>query len=48
MTNQSLRERFNIDKKNYSTVSRIIKETVDQKLIVEYENSRMYIPVWAG
>lgn len=48
MTNQSLRKRFNIDKKNYSIASRIIKETVEQGLIVEYENSRMYVPIWAS
>ena len=47
MSNQSLRERFDIDKKNYSIVSRIIKEAIDDKAIVEYENSRMYVPFWA-
>ncbi len=48
MTNQSLRERLNIDKKNYSIVSRIIKEAIDKGVIVEYENSRMYVPYWAN
>ena len=47
MTNQSLRERLNIDKKNYPIVSRIIKDAIDNKYIAEYENSRMYIPFWA-
>lgn len=47
MSNQSLRERLDIDKKNYSIVSRLIKETIDTELILEYDNSRMYIPFWA-
>ena len=46
MSNQSLRERFDIDKKNYPIVSRIIKETSDTGLILEYDNSRMYVPFW--
>ena len=48
MTNQSFRERLNIDKKNYSIVSRIIKEAIEAGVIVEYENSRMYVPYWAS
>ena len=48
MTNQSLRERFNIDKKNYSIVSRIIKEAIESGAVVEYDNSRMYVPFWAS
>ena len=48
LSNQSLRERFNIDKKNYSIVSRIIKEAIEVGAIVEYENSRMYVPFWAS
>lgn len=48
MSNQSLRERFNIVKKNYSIVSRIIKEAIEAGVIVEYENSRMYVPYWAS
>lgn len=47
MTNQSLRERFDIDKKNYSIISRLIKEAIEAGVIVEYDNSRMYIPYWA-
>lgn len=46
MSNQSLRERFDIDKKNYPIVSRLIKETIDSGLILEYDNSRMYVPYW--
>jgi len=48
MSNQSLRERFDVDKKNYSIVSRIIRETLETCLIKEYEKSRMYVPFWAG
>jgi predicted HTH transcriptional regulator len=48
MTNQSFRERLNIDKKNYSIVSRIIKEAIEIGVIIEYENSRMYVPFWAN
>ncbi len=48
MTNQSFRERLNIDKKNYSIVSRIIKEAIETGVIVEYEKSRMYVPYWAS
>ncbi len=47
MTNQSLRERLNIDKKNYPVVSRIIREAIKENVIVEYEKSKMYIPYWA-
>ena len=48
MTNQSFRERLNVDKKNYSIVSRIIKEAIEAGVIVEYEKSRMYVPFWAS
>lgn len=48
MTNQSFRERLNIDKKNYSIVSRIIKEAIEVGVIVEYEKSRMYVPYWTS
>ena len=48
MTNHSFRERLNIDKKNYSIVSRIIKEAIETGVIVEYEKSRMYVPYWAN
>lgn len=47
MTNQSLRERLNIDKKNYPIVSRIIREAIKEGVITEYEKSKMYIPYWA-
>ncbi len=53
MTNQSLRERFGIEEKNYSTASRIISETLKSELIKHYDsesNSKKhakYIPFWA-
>jgi hypothetical protein len=53
MTNQTLRERFAIDEKNYSTVSRIIGATKNENLIKEYnpENKAnkytKYLPYWA-
>jgi len=53
MTNQSLRERFNIAAENAAMVSRIIKETFEAKYIKEEDvdnNSKKYakyIPHWA-
>lgn len=47
MTNQTLRERFDVEDKAYPVVSRIIKDTIESNLIRSYENSRMYIPFWA-
>ncbi len=53
MTNQSLRERFNIEEKNYSMVSRIIKESIHEEFIKAYDISSSskkfakYIPYWA-
>lgn len=47
MSNQSLRERFDIDKKSYPVISRLIRESIDSGLIAEYDNSRMYVPFWA-
>lgn len=35
MTNQSLRERFKIDDRNYSTASRIIRDALEDKAIKE-------------
>jgi len=53
MTNQSLRERFRIDERNSATASRIIRDTLEAKLIKE-ENPEStsrkyakYIPFWA-
>ncbi len=51
MTNQSLRERLGIDAKNYPMASRIIKDTLQAKLIkpadAENKNRKLgYIPIW--
>lgn len=51
MTNTSLRERFGIDAKNTAMVSRIIRDTLDEKQIYIYDESvgtraRKYIPWW--
>ena len=53
MTNQSLRERFNIAEENAAMVSRMIKDTFESGLIKEEnpENKSRkfvkYIPIWA-
>lgn len=53
MTNQSLRERFKIDSRNAATVSRIIREALEEKVIKDVDpesKSRKYasyIPFWA-
>jgi predicted HTH transcriptional regulator len=53
MSNQSVRERFEIDKKNYSTASRIIADTFDAGLIKvanpENESRKLtsYVPFYA-
>lgn len=52
MTNSSLRERFNIDSKNSSMISRLLNETCDMGLIKISEDStsdknRKYLPFWA-
>ena len=52
MTNQSLRERFEVDEKNYPMISRCIKETVEIGLIKEdnpdnkAKRYSKYIPYW--
>ncbi len=53
MTNQSLRHRFNIEAANYSTVSRIISDTMSNDLIKYYDPEITtgkyvkYVPFWA-
>lgn len=53
MTNQTLRERFKIEEKNYSTASRIISDTIEAnfiKLADAHSKSKKfatYIPFWA-
>jgi predicted HTH transcriptional regulator len=52
MTNTTLRERFGIDERNSSMVSRIIRDTIAAGLIVCHDDSvghraRKYLPWWA-
>jgi predicted HTH transcriptional regulator len=53
MTNQSLRERFKIEERNYSIVSRIIADTINAGLVKDYDPTSKskrfakYIPFWA-
>lgn len=53
MTNQSLRERFKIDDKNYAIASRIIADTIDAILVkvadAENRSNRhaRYVPIWS-
>ncbi|MEO7316033.1 MAG: RNA-binding domain-containing protein [Ginsengibacter sp.] len=53
MSNQSLRERFQIEDRNYSIASRIIRDALEEKVIKEDDpesKSRKYasyIPIWA-
>jgi hypothetical protein len=53
MTNQSLRERFNIDTKNYSMASRLIRDAIIVGVIKEANTDSKskkyakYLPYWA-
>ena len=53
MSNQTLRERFKIEEKNYAMASRIISDTIDANLIkpsdAESKSKKYatYIPFWA-
>jgi ATP-dependent DNA helicase RecG len=47
MTNETLRNRFNIDKKNYPMVSKVIRDAIDAKAIKKDEGAKRYIPIWA-
>jgi predicted HTH transcriptional regulator len=53
MTNESLRKRFAIDEKNYSMVSRIIRDTISEGFIKPYDlenkskKHAKYVPSWA-
>lgn len=52
MTNQSLRERFGIEERNYSIASRIISETIQAGFIKDYDEESKskkyakYVPFW--
>ena len=52
MTNSSLRERFDVEKKNSSMISRLLNDTCAQGLIYltadsSSDKSRKYLPFWA-
>ena len=53
MTNQTLRNRFGIEEKNYSIASRIISETIKSGLVKDYDpdssskKHAKYVPFWA-
>lgn len=52
MTNQSLRDRFGIDEKNYPMASRIISDSIESGLIKDYDPDNKskkyakYVPFW--
>jgi ATP-dependent DNA helicase RecG len=51
-TNSSLRERFNIDEKNSSMISRLLKQTLESGLIkfadeTTSDKHKKYLPYWA-
>jgi len=46
MTNETLRERFGIEKRNYSIASRIISETLKSGKVKKSEKTKEYIPYW--
>jgi len=47
MTNETLRNRFNIDKKNYPMVSKVIRDAINSKAIKKDEGAKRYLPIWA-
>ncbi len=50
MTNATLRQRFGIADENYSMASRIIRDTLDEKLIKKAnadDAAKKYVPFWA-
>jgi predicted HTH transcriptional regulator len=53
MTNQSLRKRLNVEDHNYSSISRIIKDALDEKVIRPEDPDNKskkfmsYVPYWA-
>lgn len=53
MTNQSLRQRFGVEERNYSTISRIIADAKDAGFIKDYDPQNKsktyskYQPIWA-
>jgi hypothetical protein len=52
LTNRSLRERFGLSDSSISSISRLIKDAVEQKLIKPLDPNTAprymrYIPIWA-
>ena len=51
LTNSSLRERFGLAEKSSASISRLIKDACEKKLIKKLEDTAprhtKYIPVWA-
>ena len=52
VTNSTLREKFNIEKKNSSMISRLLKDTMDRGLIKLAsedvgDRGKKYLPYWA-
>jgi len=47
MTNMTLRERFGVGEKKYTTISAIIKLALRNGLIKESDKPKEYIPIWA-
>ena len=47
MTNESLRERFSISKKNYPMVSRVIRDAIGAEVIRKDKETKKYVPFWA-
>ena len=52
LTNTSLRERFGLGEESAASISRLIKDAVDEKLIKPYDPSTAkrymkYVPIWA-
>lgn len=53
MTNATLRKRFSIEEQNYAIASRIIQDTIQEKLIKSYDPDSQskkyasYVPFWA-
>jgi len=47
MTNTSLRERLGIKESNYPAASKIIRLTINKRLIKEAEKAKEYVPWWA-
>ena len=53
MTNTSLRKRFGVDQKNYSMISRLIRESIEADLVKPHDPTNKsrkhakYVPFWA-